>query len=209
MPLRRTVFAKDNFYHVFSRGNRKQVIFTEKRDYQRFLEKIEEYRQKYKVDVVAYCLLPNHFHLILKQLTKIPLSKFLASLLSSHSHYFSLKHHLPPGHFFQGRFGARLLESEGDLLNTSRYIHLNPVKEKILSLDLTLKEDRSFRHSQLARELRTYPWSSYSGYLNPKQDGPVRLDTQPILSLQKNPSAYRRFVESRITDLDAFALEKF
>lgn len=209
MPLRRTTFIKEEIYHIFSRGNRKQPIFTEKRDYQRYLEKVEEYRKKYLIEILAFCLLPNHFHLLLKQLSEIPISRFIASLLSSHSHYFSIKHALPPGQFFQGRFGARLIESENDLLNTSRYIHLNSIKERLLSLDLTFKEDRSWRHNHLTKNLHEHPWSSYSVYLNPKQTSPITLNTEPILSLEKSPATYRRFVEAKITDEDVRVLENF
>lgn len=209
MPRRRTVFLKQNIYHLFSRGNRKQVIFTESRDYQRFLEKVEKYRLKYSVEALAYCLLPNHFHLLLRQLGEPAISKFMSSLLSSHSHYFSLKHKLPPGHFFQGRFGSRLIESGEDLLNVSRYIHLNPIKENILLMDFTLNKSRSFRNSQMRADLRNYPWSSYKQYLNQDETSELIINRKYILNLEKKHNSYRRFVESKITDEDAINLEGF
>lgn len=208
MPRRRTHFAKDHFYHIFSRGNRQEAIFAERRDYQRFLDKLEEYRKEYRFDILAYCLLLNHFHLLLKQLSSIPVSKLMASLQSSHSHYFSLKHNLPSGQFFQGRFGSTFIQADADLLQVSRYIHLNPIKEDLLRLDFTPKKSRAFRQPHLIRRLRTYPWSSYSTYLDQKA-GPVSVNTSFILAIEKKPARYRRFVEARITDADAQNLESF
>lgn len=209
MPYRRSVFEKENFYHIYNRGDRKEPIFTTNRDYQRFLEKAEEYKSKYTVDVVAYCLLSNHFHLLLKQLTKVPLSKFVGVLLNSHSHYVSKKYELPLGHLFQGRFGCRLIESNEDFLNTSRYIHLNPIKKNLLEMDYTYKKSRLLLNRQLILRARNYPWSSYQIYLNQKNFGPLGVNTRYILELEKNQTAYRKFVEAKITDEDIINFEAF
>lgn len=209
MPYRKSLFKKENFYHVYSRGDRKEPVFVSDRDYERFLEKTEEYRSKYPVDIIAYCLLPNHFHLLLKQLTEIPLSKFMGVLQSSHSHYASTKYSLPLGHLFQGRFGSRLIESEEDFLNTSRYIHLNPVKEKILALDFTYQQSRRIKDRLIVDALRSYKWSSYGFYLSQKRREIVTINPSHILEIDGTRNKYRRFVESKITDEDALNLESF
>lgn len=179
------------------------------RDYQRFLEKTQEYKSKYAVDIIAYCLLPNHFHMLLKQLTKISLSKFVGVLLNSHSHYASTKYELPLGHLFQGRFGSRLVQSEEDLLNTSRYIHLNPIKKNLLDLDYTYKKSRLLANKQLILKARNYPWSSYQAYLNQKEAGPLSVNTKYIFELEKSRVTYRKFVEAKITDQDITNLESY
>lgn len=208
MPLRRIVFAPKKFYHVFARGNRKQNIFFEERDYTRFLEKIEEYRKKYAIDLVAFCLVPNHFHLLIRQNSKTPVSKFVGILLSSHSHYMSLKHSLPPGQLFQGRFGVTAIESEASLLQVSRYIHLNSIKERLLDMDFTLQKSRALRDKEILKSLREYRWSSYPLYLsNQTSQGPVTVNSKYIWSLEKSPTRYRKFVEAKISDEDFHNLE--
>lgn len=209
MPYRKSLFNKGNFYHIYSRGDRKEPIFVADRDYERFLEKATEYKSKHAVDIVTYCLLPNHFHLLLKQLTEVPLSKFVGVLQSSHSHYASRKYNLPLGHLFQGRFGSRMIQSEEDLLNTSRYIHLNPIKNKLLELDYTYKKSRILGKRDLIIKARNYPWSSYHFYLNQEEAGILGVNTKYIFELEKNRNNYRRFVEAKITDEDIINLETY
>lgn len=208
MPNRRLIFLKNNFYHVFSRGNRKTEIFTNQKDYERFLKKLEEYRKKYSVDIISFCLLPNHFHLLVKQSNDVPLGRFVGTLLNSYARYRSVKYQLPPGHVFQGRFGCRLIEAEKDLLQTSRYIHLNPIKERLLSLDFTQKKAKSFKVLLLKKALRSYLWSSYPFYLGQKK-GSVGVYLKPILEIEKSLRVYQKFVESKITFEDITELERF
>lgn len=206
MPNRKLIFLKNHFYHIFSRGNRKAEIFTQQRDYERFLEKIEKYRKKYSVEIIAYCLLPNHFHLLAKQTNDVPLTSFVGTLLNSYARYRSVKYQLPPGHVFQGRFGCKLIENENGLIQTSRYIHLNPIKERLLSLDFTQKKPKSFKTLLLRRRLRSYPWSSYSIYLGQK-NSTVIIYLKPILDIEKSSERYQKFVESKITFEDIENLE--
>ncbi len=211
MPFRKINFFKGNFYHIFSRGDRKELIFRSNDDYERFLLKTEEYRKKYSTDIVAYCLLPNHFHFLVKQLSEIPCSKFIGVLLNSYARFSSVKHTLPPGHLFQGRFGATSIESSESLLQVSRYIHLNPVKEKILKLDFTYKKDRILLNSKpIIVELRSYPWSSYRFYLHAKKYPTIlNVATQHIWELGETLNSYRKFVESPISDESTLELEKY
>lgn len=210
MPLRLTRFLKDSFYHIFSRGNRKEIVFSERADYERFLLKAEEYRKRYSLDIVAYCLLPNHFHFLLRQLSEVPVSKFMAVLLNSYARYAAVKNSLPPGHVFQGRFGSKIIDADESLLQASRYIHLNPVKERILSLDFTYRGDRSLaRQKGIIQSLRTYPWSSYPLYLESNKITILTINQDYILDLEKSFFRYRRFVESAAADEMILELEKF
>lgn len=201
MPYRKTKFLKGRFYHLFSRGDRKEPIFLEDKDYQRFLEKLEEYRKNYGVGVIGYCLLSNHLHLLVKQLTDVPLSKFMGILLNSHARYLATKYQLPTGHVFQGQFGAKTIESEEGLLQVSRYIHLNPVKEELLNAPHRFRRNLFRRNLTLAHHLRSYPWSSYITYLQPTLSGPVTLEILPVGG--ETSKTYREFVEAKISPEDA------
>jgi len=145
MSTPRRFFQKDSFYHIYNRGNRKSQIFLDKRDYLRFLEKTKIYKDRYEVDVLCYCLMPNHFHLLVKQKSETPLTKFMLALATSYSKYFNLRHG-EVGRLFQERFQAKLVETDEYLLQLSRYIHLNP--------------------SEIGKRLEDYAWSSFKFYVD-------------------------------------------
>ncbi len=141
-------------YHIINRGNRKEQIFFSDEDYLLFLEKLSEYTELYDVVIHCYCLMSNHFHLHLT--TKHPnLSKFMQSFSTSFT--ISMNHRYnKPGHLFQGRYKAQLVESKLYNNDLSRYIHLNPVKTKNFERVplLTLK-----------KYLHNYKWSSFRSYI--------------------------------------------
>lgn len=174
----------------------------------RFLEKLEEYSKKYQIEILAYCLIHNHFHLLVKQTGSFTVSRFVGTLMNSHARYLAVKNSLPPGHVFQGRFGAKHVESEESLLQVSRYIHLNPVKEKILSLDFTSMKTKKTNRLTLIEKLRTYPFSSYPYYCSNKP-GPIILNCDPIIGLTGNKKKYQKFMEAKMSLDDALTLESF
>src|SRR5688572_19335291 len=112
-------------YHVMSRGNGRQVIFTDDRDYERYLELLERSARRFGIRCVAYCLLGNHVHLVL-QAGDIPISRMMQQLNSTFAQWFNRRHDRV-GHVFQGRFKALLVETPRYLLRLLRYIALNPV----------------------------------------------------------------------------------
>lgn len=78
-------FFEDHvYYHVYNRGNSKQQIFLNDRDYERFLKKVTEYKVQYPVSILAYCLMPNHFHFLLQQLSSNSISKFISNLCNTY-----------------------------------------------------------------------------------------------------------------------------
>lgn len=133
------------FYHVISRGNRQQPIFHRKVDYQRFLDILYAAVEHYDFRLYAYVLMPNHFHLLLEQ-GDWPLSRLIQVMLTSYARW-SNRRYQQTGHLFQGRYRAILCDKESYLLELTRYIHLNPVRAKIV------------------KDPRDYPWSSYLAYL--------------------------------------------
>ena len=133
------------FYHVFSRGDQKQPIFFAADDRCYFLNCLRKACEKFGAVVHVYCLMPNHFHMILE--TPFGnLSRTMHFLVTKYTVYFNKKHKRQ-GHLFQGRFRSILVEAVGYAKELSRYVHLNPVRSRIV--------DRPER----------FEWSSYGYYL--------------------------------------------
>ena len=175
------------YYHVLNRGNAGEKIFKNKRDKEKFLEYLTIAVERFSIVVHTYCLMDNHYHLLL-QTKEANLSKAIQWLNVSYSTYFNKKHQRN-GHLFQGRFKAILVDADNYLVQLSRYIHLNPVQAKIVATPVE------------------FPWSSYPVFTG-KIKSPAWLTTGEILShfaKRKNTAIkhYRSFVE----ELDIASLE--
>jgi putative transposase len=186
-------------YHVTARGNARRKVFLDDRDRDRFLWRLAESSDTYDVRIYLYCLMDNHFHLVIET-PRANISRFMQSLLTGYTVYFNLRHS-SSGHLFQGRYGAQLVEGDRYLLNLSRYVHLNPVhtaRVKNLPLD------------QKLQYLRSYKWSTYQGYLNRRKRSEY-IEYEPILQLLHGPQRertrqYRRFIEGGLAaETDEFA----
>ncbi len=180
-------FENKIYYHVYNRGNRKQQVFLQDRDYARFLKKVIEYKERFPVNIISYCLMPNHFHLLIQQLATDAISQFLSTLCNSHSRYFNVKYETV-GSLYQGRFKAKRVDKDEYLIHLSRYIHLNPVE-----LFAFLGKDT------VINQLIAYRWSSFPLYLSGK--GNKIVNPQTILNYfsKKDPiKDYRDFVLSNI-----------
>ena len=115
-------------YHVMARGNGRQLLFHEDRDYQRMLDGLEKTVGRTGWEVFSFVWMPNHIHLFFR--TPQPnLSKGMQYLLSGYANWYA-KRHRRTGHLFQGRFKGELIEDDSYFWNVSRYIHLNPVRGK-------------------------------------------------------------------------------
>lgn len=179
-------FEDKAYYHVYNRGNHKEQIFLQDRDYERFLEKIIEYKEKYPVKILAYCLMPNHFHFLLQQLAPNAISRFLSNLCNSHSRYFNVKYETM-GSLFQGRFKAKKVDRDEYLVHLSRYIHLNPINLFNFLIKGTFEQ------------LKLYRWSSLPLYLaglgNAVADPSVVLE---YFSSQRSTEDYQDFIVSNM-----------
>jgi putative transposase len=145
-PLR--IEFEHALYHVASRGNRRQKVFRDDRDYGRRLEWLRRTVETYGWRVHAFALMPNHDHLFVET-PQANLSDGMQYLNGSYTSYFNRRHN-QVGHLFQGRFEAVLIEDEGHYWEISRYIHLNPVR------------------AGLAKRPEEWSWSSYQGYHRPR-----------------------------------------
>lgn len=166
------VFGTGLLYHVITRGNRQQDVFIGPLDYRAYLERLAKYRTKFNLTLYAYCLMPNHVHLLLETADP-PLAKFMQGVQQSYTQYFN-RVHGQVGHVFQGRYKAIVCEREPYLYALIRYIHLNPVRAKLV----TKPEE--------------YPFSSHAIYLAAKPTD--LLDPASGLGLFDGPSGYKRFV---------------
>jgi REP element-mobilizing transposase RayT len=153
MPRPPRIDFADATYHVTSRGNGRADIFFSDDDRTRFLAQLAHHLRMTGVVLFAYALLDNHFHLLVRT-PRANLSAFMQRLLTAYALYARYKHRRP-GHVFQGRFKAKLVEDDVYLRAVTRYIHLNPVKIAACR--------RMTRRERLAR-LLSYRWSSFGGY---------------------------------------------
>src|SRR4030042_3730114 len=137
------------FYHVTARGNEKKDIFRAKKHYERFIGYLESATERYGARIHCFCLMPNHYHLLLET-PGGNLHRILHHLNTSYTNYFNAITGRT-GHFFQGRYHAILVDRDSYALELCRYIHLNPVR------------------AQLVSDPSEYFWSSYSAYLGLEQ----------------------------------------
>jgi REP element-mobilizing transposase RayT len=167
------------FYHVLSRGNEGRGIFAGDDDRRMFLNTIGEAADRFEIDIAAYVLMNNHYHLLLRT-RRANLSKCMQWVGVTYTNRFnSLNSH--SGHLFQGRFKSMIVQNDAYLLRLSYYIHRNPVR------------------AGMVERLADYRWSSYANYAQGKK-GPDWLTTKLLLSRfvnAKNPHrAYRNAVQA-------------
>jgi REP element-mobilizing transposase RayT len=176
MARRPRIFAPGLLYHVIARGNQRQLTFLAKGDYEAYLARLKRYRGRYGVVLYAYCLMPNHVHLLL-QTAEAPLAKFMQGLQQSYTQHFNRTRE-KVGHLFQGRYRAIVCEKEEYLAALVRYIHLNPVR------------------AGLIEDAGAYPYSGHRAYLTGNGGGLV--DPEPVLGMLGGRAAYRRLIQSEI-----------
>ena len=174
MPYRTTEFRAGEYYHVYNRGHNFQPIFFELENYIFFLKQIRHYLIPAISDIVAYCLMPNHYHLLL-HLKSDNFSQTMQMFGLSYVKAINKRYHRV-GSLFQGPFQAIRIDNERYLIHLSRYIHLNPVLAGITP------------------RAETWEFSSYTDYIG------MRNGTLPqpeiVLSQFDLSETYRQFVES-------------
>jgi len=209
MPTnRKVVFVNDEIYHVFNRGVEKRPTFINKwelkrailtLDYYRFaklpiklskflilpnsdqtklLESIKKDCEKL-VEIICFCLMPNHFHFLLKQKVDKGIPIFISNFTNSYTKYFNTRNERV-GPLFQGIFKAVRIESEEQLIHVSRYIHLNPVSSFLIKPE----------------DLENYEWSSYPEYLDPMNRSIV--DKEIVVGLFSSLEKYKKFVLDQV-----------
>lgn len=178
----RSNFVQGGFYHTLASGNRNQEIFMDTKDYKRFLEKINEYKKRHDISLIAYCLLPTSISLLTRQNGPQPLNTFLQRLHTAYSMYFNKRHKFT-GHLFENKYKVKNVSRNEYLAPVSKYIHL--------------------RAQTLVKRLPAHKWSSYNQYIN--ADSLSFVETDHILSQFKRRNqtqedaklSYKLFIRSR------------
>jgi REP-associated tyrosine transposase len=177
------------YFHIYNRGNAKQEIFFDDTDYRFFLLRLMQnvYPDRHSLprrarplplgsfSVVLYCLMPNHFHLVLKQNGTVSTGTLMTRICTSYSKYFNVKHQRV-GHLFQDQFKQKHITDNRYLKNLSAYIHNNPCE------------------AGLVRNAIAYQWSSCREYAEGGQNGWCEKDI--VLEQFSNPGDYVNFVET-------------
>jgi len=142
MPSRKQLLEQWNYYHIFNRGFAKETIFFEHKDYKRFVENIVRYKNEFDgIQIYAWCLIPNHFHMLLKSnKSGLEISDFMRKLQQSYAMYFKIKYKslnpdlklLKLPQLFEWRFKAKFIDNEEYLRKVATYIAFNPIKHGIV-----------------------------------------------------------------------------
>jgi len=145
-PLR--IEYPDAWYHVMNRGRRSEEIFTDKQDYNTFLQLIRESIEMWNVRVGAYCLMTNHYHLLI-QTPEANLSRCMRHLNGVYTQRFNKLHHLD-GQLFRGRYKSILVDADSYLLQLANYIHRNPLRAGLV--------EKLDEYSWSSHKLRQFSW---------------------------------------------------
>lgn len=125
------IYEKQGYYHIYNRGNNKQPIFFENTNYEYLTQILNRNAQKYEIAVIAYCLMPNHFHLLLRQDSEKSIRDFLRSSFQSYVQAIN-KRYRRTGRLFESHPKHKTIDDIDYLLHLCRYIHINPVKANIV-----------------------------------------------------------------------------
>jgi putative transposase len=132
MPRTARAAVAGMIYHALNRGNRRETVFHKPADYDAFVQTIAEARQRLPVDLLGYCVLPNHFHLVLRTHEAGDLGRWMQWLLTAHVRRYH-RHYGTTGHIWQGRFKAFPVQDDDHLATVLRYVERNPLRAELVS----------------------------------------------------------------------------
>lgn len=200
MATRKQSFAPGEFYHLYNRGTDKRTIFQDKKDYDHFLflmyicnttkhidlRAIDKDfdRGEILVDIGAYCLMPNHFHILAHEKIDNGISKYMLKLQTAYSMYFNKKYKRS-GSLYEGSFKSIHIDSDHYLKYIYSYIHLNPAK----LIDKNWKENKNRKTTRLLNYVFSYLYSSIKEY---KESKFKILNTKPFPLYFKNIQGHKK-----------------
>lgn len=155
--------SKTSIYHAMIRGNERKNIFCATEDKERFMETLIKMKANDEYEIIAFCIMDNHAHLLIKEL-KDSIQRSMKRIEVSYTIYFNKKNNRV-GHLFQDRYKSEPIETDQYILECTRYIHKNPVKAKMVN---TAKE---------------YIWSSFNNYMGNDEKYPGLVNTDMILGM--------------------------
>ncbi|KAA3612973.1 MAG: transposase [Calditrichaeota bacterium] len=169
-------FYKNTFHHLYNRGANKLPVFFDRNDYLFFLRRIRVFKQKYEISILCYCLMPNHFHLFVQQLSdEFPIGKFISDLINSYTKSINKKYKRS-GVLFQGRTSSKLIDQQEYFIWLTKYILLNPVKSKLVPC------------------AHNWEFSSAKDYFGIRKGN--LIDNNEIMSNFSSKEEFRDFIES-------------
>jgi REP element-mobilizing transposase RayT len=182
MPRRKTEFAPGQYYHIYNRGPGRQQIFREEENYLYLLRLVKTYTHQLQVAVIAYCLMPNHYHFLLRQDGEESAGLLPQLAFNRYTKAFN-KRYGRTGTLFEGRYRSIWVDRTEYLFHLCRYIHANPVK------------------AGFASRLEDWPFSNYLEWVG-KRDGTL-VDRRFVEESFPQKDRYREFVEDYLQAIDA------
>ena len=179
MPYRRDVFTPGAYYHIYNRGAAKNLIFFNPGNYEHCLRLVKRYAKPYGAAVIAYCLMPNHYHLCLRQETEIPLSRFINVVFNAYVQAVN-RQQARTGALFEGRFRHVRISDDRQLIQLCRYIHRNPLE------------------ARLARHPQDWLYSNYLEWIGQRSES--LKDAALITGYFATPEEYSHFVSDEAWD---------
>lgn len=180
MPRARRLVSDDSVFHIVQRGNNKQTIFREDKDFEKFLSIIRKYIAKFKVEIYHYCLMRNHIHILLKIFKKETLSKIMQGIFQSYRFYYK-RNYGYIGYLYQGRYKSELIQDDSYLSECGRYIERNSLRAGIVKAP------------------HEYKWSSCKRYISGQKDDIITEN--PLYegfgkTIENRRSAYKEYVST-------------
>ncbi|MBI2450905.1 MAG: transposase [Parcubacteria group bacterium] len=203
--MRKIKFTEGKIYHIYNRGVEKRDIFLDDKDYFRFIHDLFEFndekpalnsyyeakprkieKRKLLVEILVFTLMPNHFHLLLRQRQDNGIANFMHKLGGGYTMYFNQKYERT-GSLFQGTFKAVLVEKDAQFLHIPDYIHLNPLDLK--SPEWKNKEIKNYKEAM--KFLENYRWSSFRDYIG-KKNFPSVTQRKFLMKFFGGPIQYKK-----------------
>jgi len=187
MPRTARIAPKEFVYHILTRGNNRQTIFKDEEDYQKYIDILQKYKEKYKFKLYHYILMTNHVHLVMETIEEGgELFQIMKGINLSYAQYYKAKYkHI--GHFWQDRYKSIIISKDEYLLACGSYVELNPVRAGIV------------------KEPKDYRWSSYQANAYGGKD--ILIDEHVIYDGLSSDEAlrkeYRKFVKEMLQKNEA------
>ncbi|MBN2001656.1 transposase [candidate division KSB1 bacterium] len=172
---RKIKFYKDGYYHLYNRGANRMKIFKSTGNYYFLLKRMAKYIPRFKISMIAYCLMPNHYHFLIRQNSDLDIGKFMQSVFNSYVKAFNNLYGRT-GTLFEGPFKNIHVNKEEYLVHLCRYIHRNPIDGK----------------KPLVKDIREWPFSNYLEWIDERAGQLVEREF--IQGIMPKPYMYEQFV---------------
>ncbi|MFC4769463.1 transposase [Effusibacillus consociatus] len=183
MGRKKRIWISQCYYHIVSRGNRRDPLFIDIHDFEAFFHILRQVHEKTPFSLASYCLMTNHYHLQLRSSNQ-PVSKVMSLINKRYATYYNTRYRLS-GHVFEKRFYDKAIETKEGMLEVSRYIHLNPVRANMIKVP------------------EQYAWSSFRFYISSFEKEQPYMDWEVLLDyysgdLREKQQKYYEFVRQEM-----------